>query len=438
VAEHLSSALTGVAGLDIEQLRAAIVENLSELVCVMGGDATVVAVNTSLADALGYRAEDMLGRSALELVQPEDLDRAAVMLGVRDDIGAPPGNVSLALRCVDGTTMPTNVTGCDVEIDGQSYFAVIGRPSYMLDAVELLMDRLLADAPLAEVLAPILEFFTWRENDSHVAISWWEEGDLREVHTELHPSLRGIEERRGDPWDRARRTHEEIVISDFADLGPLAASAATEAGMRLVGIYPVAADHLDVPALLTVWTSRPGIELTAHSFAITRASRHIEMVLRWTDQVARLDSAANRDVLTGLANRRAFFDAFETSASGGAVLYCDLDGFKGVNDRWGHGVGDALLVAVGQRIGEVVRAGDLVARLGGDEFAVLLWSATEAEAAEVAARVGAVCAEPFELDGLTVRVGISVGVAHDDERIGHHTVETADEALYAAKRQVRS
>jgi diguanylate cyclase (GGDEF)-like protein/PAS domain S-box-containing protein len=428
------SELIASPALDLEGLRAAIVENLTELVAVVDGGAEIVAVNDNLARALGRRPDELIGQSALDLIDPVDFDRAAMLLDVRRDRGAPPGNATFGLRHADGTILPTNVTGCDVEVDGVTYFTVIGRPSYMLDAVETLLDRLLADAPMVETLSPILEFFTWRENGSHVAISWWEDGELNEVHTGLPAALRGIESRPDDPWGRARRSGDAVVVTDLADLGPEAETAATDAGLRVALIHPVAAAHLDVPALLTVWTSQPGLTPTVHSFAITRAERYIEMVLRWTDQVARLDSAANRDALTGLANRRAFFDAFEASPIDGAVLYCDLDGFKGVNDRWGHGVGDALLVEVGRRIAGVVRSGDLVARLGGDEFAVLLWSATETEAADVARRVGAVCDEPFVLDEATVSVGISVGLAHDPVQISQQTVEGADDALYAAKR----
>jgi GGDEF domain-containing protein len=88
----------------------------------------------------------------------------------------------------------------------------------------------------------------------------------------------------------------------------------------------------------------------------------------------RLHRLAHSDALTGLPNRRAFLDAVTTTGGqdAAAVAFLDLDGFKAVNDRLGHGVGDALLQATAEAITAVSRSGDVAARLTGDEFAVLL------------------------------------------------------------------
>ncbi|PRY40209.1 diguanylate cyclase (GGDEF)-like protein [Geodermatophilus tzadiensis] len=139
--------------------------------------------------------------------------------------------------------------------------------------------------------------------------------------------------------------------------------------------------------------------------------------------VAAAEHAAVHDSLTGLANRVLLMDRLEVAAHRAersrdgrfAVLYCDLDGFKGVNDQLGHDAGDELLVAVARRLEGAVRPGDLVSRLGGDELAVLLDGVTGVEeAAGVAERLLAALAEPCALDGREVVVTGSVGVAVAD------------------------
>jgi diguanylate cyclase (GGDEF)-like protein len=114
----------------------------------------------------------------------------------------------------------------------------------------------------------------------------------------------------------------------------------------------------------------------------------------------------------------------------------DLDDFKNVNDTHGHEVGDALLVAVGERLQKAVREGDTVARLGGDEFVIALpGCADQLVPIQVARRILKLVAEPFEIDGLVLEVAASVGIAlagtTDDS--ASELVRKADVAMYVAK-----
>ncbi len=150
-----------------------------------------------------------------------------------------------------------------------------------------------------------------------------------------------------------------------------------------------------------------------------------------------LEFQASHDGLTGLANRgllNARLGAVLRADAGAAVLFCDLDGFKEVNDSLGHGVGDQLLVVVGKRLSAAVRSGDLVSRLGGDEFAILLDGAGPDTAVAMADRVVAVLQQPIVIGELRLRLTVSVGVAV--ARAGS-TPETllseADAAMYEAK-----
>jgi diguanylate cyclase (GGDEF)-like protein len=150
---------------------------------------------------------------------------------------------------------------------------------------------------------------------------------------------------------------------------------------------------------------------------------------------------ASIDSLTGLANRRVFTELLaellgHDHGSQLAVLFCDLDRFKGVNDALGHAAGDELLVAVGRRLSHCVRSDDLVARLGGDEFTVLL---TEVDGPQTlhafAAKVRGEMADPFELEGSQLVVHLSIGavITRPGELSVKDVLRRADTAMYTAK-----
>jgi diguanylate cyclase len=112
----------------------------------------------------------------------------------------------------------------------------------------------------------------------------------------------------------------------------------------------------------------------------------------------------------------------------------DLDDFKLVNDDLGHHLGDALLVAVGQRLRTIMRPTDTVVRLGGDEFAVLLPGADSDAGKTVAARITQAFAEPVLVDGHRLGIKASIGVADGELDPSGELLRRADEAMYAAKR----
>lgn len=152
---------------------------------------------------------------------------------------------------------------------------------------------------------------------------------------------------------------------------------------------------------------------------------------------------AQHDSLTGIANRVQFRDQLNQALSrigdqGGkvALLFVDLDQFKLINDTLGHRIGDALLVAVGQRLKHSTRDCDLVARLGGDEFAIFLQiKGRVEEAGTLADRVTEAVAQPFQIEGHELLVSCSIGIAcaPDDGKDPDALLASADLALYRAK-----
>jgi diguanylate cyclase (GGDEF)-like protein len=149
---------------------------------------------------------------------------------------------------------------------------------------------------------------------------------------------------------------------------------------------------------------------------------------------------ANHDGLTGLPNRREFAARLTAALQGGrplVVLFCDLDGFKAVNDRLGHAAGDRLLVEVASRLRQCVRAGDVVSRFGGDEFVLLCADAQQHDATQVCKRIEYAFSQPVDLNGEAVFVGASIGtVLGDGVTDAEALIHRADAAMYAAK-QIR-
>ena len=164
---------------------------------------------------------------------------------------------------------------------------------------------------------------------------------------------------------------------------------------------------------------------------------------RGTRQAVLNEHQALHDSLTGLPNRVLFHDrvsqAIESARRGqtdAVVMVMDLDHFKEINDTLGHYHGDQLLKLVGERLSSVLRAEDTVARLGGDEFAVLLPSVSGPEyAGDVAEKILEGLRQTFEVDGLTLEVGASIGIAcypaHGDDK--EALIQRADIAMYVAK-----
>ncbi|WP_328461026.1 sensor domain-containing diguanylate cyclase [Actinoplanes sp. NBC_00393] len=150
----------------------------------------------------------------------------------------------------------------------------------------------------------------------------------------------------------------------------------------------------------------------------------------------RLAHEAQHDPLTGLPNRRRMQDALGSSlhSSSVAVLFVDLDGFKPVNDQYGHEVGDELLRQVADRLSACVRSGDVLSRVGGDEFVMLMPGVTPEDATGMSDRLRYVLELPFRIAGQEITIGASIGlhvapVAGDPDT----ALRAADHAMYAIK-----
>lgn len=203
-----------------------------------------------------------------------------------------------------------------------------------------------------------------------------------------------------------------------------------------------------------IWNRRKSGEIYAELLSISviidddgNVQRHVAVfsdITYFKEHEAELSYVANYDVLTGIPNRRLLFDRLgqaiahaQRSGKMLAICYIDLDGFKDVNDQYGHETGDILLVDITRRLQEVLRAGDTLARLGGDEFVVLFNGLSqEIECIQVLERIVQTIATPIWIEDHQIAVSASVGVTFypADAEDGDILLRYADQAMYVAKK----
>ncbi len=227
------------------------------------------------------------------------------------------------------------------------------------------------------------------------------------------------------------------------------AGVATGVGLRPYIAVPAMAAAV-LPAAATALLHRDAIYLgTSAVLCIFLASGTQTILMRYRAVRGEIGkgltsgSLARRDALTALPNRLALREYFEENSPLAdpqrlvAVHYIDLDGFKPVNDRYGHASGDALLSAVAGRLSSAIRGEDIVARLGGDEFAVLQFGLHRADDAQhMAQRVGTAIAQPFRIGGHTIHISASIGTVTRQVDLSNleDMLAEADRELYATKR----
>ena len=279
-------------------------------------------------------------------------------------------------------------------------------------------------------------------------------------------------ERDGSTWHRLAARPPHVVLPELRDQlggsdgteGPLVVDRATGSPAEVRALTAArleAAVLTPVPGRRSVTVLRAVLaagdplnpsqveclELLARQAGV--ALRNGELIADLHQAREELEHQAFHDPLTGLANRALFTRRLEaTTAEAGrtgrrmALLFCDLDRFKAVNDGLGHAVGNDLLVAAVDRLRACVREGALLARMGGDEFTLLLPEiADAAEAEHVAARVCKALTEPFALAGHEVVISTSVGIAYGDEQSvldPGELLRRADVAMYRAKARGRA
>jgi diguanylate cyclase (GGDEF)-like protein/PAS domain S-box-containing protein len=409
----------------------AILGSMADAVISADQDGRIVAVNGGARRIFGFQDEEVLGEEFTILV-PErhrQTHRAwASRIGAGEEAAAGVRTVEVHGRRLDGEEFPAEVSFSTWTLDGRRFVTAVIRD---------ITERRRAQAALRASEAK------YRDLVEHVPATVYTaglgpDGPWRYVSPRVEELLGfPAEAWVGDPgfwWSRVHPEDRELVLSEEKESWSSPLGHRTSVEYRLVGrdgeirwvsddaavVHPEDGSPAHWSGFLTDVTDRKILE----------------------DQ---LQHQAFHDPLTGLANRALFADRVEhalarsgRSRGSPAVLFLDLDDFKTVNDGMGHDAGDALLIAVAEAIQACLRPMDTASRLGGDEFAILIEDVANADAPlEVAHRIQAAVARPFEILGREIFTNASIGIARPRSRRERavQLLRNADSAMYAAKRK---
>ncbi|MHA7277200.1 sensor domain-containing protein [Arthrobacter sp. Hz1] len=403
--------------------------NTSDLLVILNNQHLVTSVSPTSEQLLGTPAVALTGGPFLELVHPDD-SRSA-----RDLLAAPPGLrlgrssiTELRLRHRNGDWHWFEVSIADLDATGAdpvSSLVLACSDITGLKLTELELEKsnqrfrsAFDDAPIGmAVTSPTGEFI--QVNRALTELLGRDEQTLLTMSVQelTHPDDREPAERQRRSLLRGvsgRRRHEtRFLHADGAVVGILHSSS-------------MVPDDDGGPGMLI---------------------DHIEDITDRKAFEAMLQHQVLHDTLTGLPNRALLVDRLGQTLSAArgnetavAVLFCDLDRFKAINDTYGHQAGDSVLTEVARRLQSAVRPADTVARLSGDEFVVLCLDTSNEQATAAAARILSAFKPPILVGGVEVFVSASIGIALSgaEHTTTSQMLRDADDAMYAAKEQGRN
>ena len=410
---------------------------------VIRPDGYICYAGASVERLLGWKPEQLAGRTIVEFLPPDQVELAIEAVSEIDQIdrgGAGVPMVFQILRADDRVAW--------VEVGAIPLFDIPG-----VDNLIVLRERrwdeqhwfdrfvaaLLADEPLDDVLAALCR-----------SIAFALEADGAVVHYRFDGSsfagaagVDVVDELALDvgPWvDAAQSDAPALRHLDPVELACAVGAPAVASGYRSCWTMPVPLSPGLAPAVLSIWRRETGPPLIGHRHMLERCAQYVQLALVRAAEHDRLRHLAGHDALTGVANRAEFRERLAKALAIGepevAVAFCDRDDFKPINDSYGHHVGDEVLVQVADRLRACLRTGDELARVGGDEFTVLLRNVPDEQAAHhVADRLLAALKQPFEVEGDSADIGLSVGIAlAEPGTAADDLIDRADDALYRVKR----
>lgn len=412
----------------------------------LDGDGRIVSVSAGVLEESGMAETDLLGMSPIELVHPDDINRAIVVL---DEVRQVPGDRPegmYRLRLADGTyrfytIRSTNLAGRD----GEAVVLEFDRPSAQLRAEAFADDAVDALRMLAEDLT-LVERLDWiaRLAERHVeglqtVITIFEDDKDNRVfsRSEVPEAILAVN-RKADPnrlpihvevalkeiSEREWRSSRKIASLDYIVPGRLTSILADQQG-QVVGYVEALRNTIDAPS---------ESEWRVHGLI----SRMMTAALHRHEYDRRLRYAADIDPLTGLLNRRRLFEVLQGGRDlAGSLLYLiDLDRFSWVNNNLGHQAGDETLIGVAKALRGVCPPEALIARLGGDEFVV--WIPPEQadlHLEDLGQRISAAMVVPAGVGDKRVLVRASIGMVRIAAgEPAADALNRADVAMYGSKR----
>ncbi|HWD52121.1 MAG TPA: diguanylate cyclase, partial [Acidimicrobiales bacterium] len=384
---------------------------LALMVADTGG--VITWVGGAVETLTGYTPEEAVGANVLDFIDTSWNPLALDSIGAAIARSGLQRAMLFRLVRKDGTSFVAEVQANSQWDDPVLHgMAVYIRPCDERMLLDRVVECLAAGSDIAETLGLLTQVMGAETLEGEGAVFLEADRDRppRAIAAEsLPPELSFDDGRAGSPWRRAMEAGAPVwlpVDQLPADIQRVASAR----GFRWCWAWPVAGPNGAVGCLV-LW--RQADEEPDHTctMQLENLVRITGLVLEREQAAEQLRYAASHDPLTGLANRARFFETLQVALDGGGgplvgVLYVDLDEFKPVNDRLGHGAGDQVLRSVGRRMRSVVRELDLVARLGGDEFAVLCPAVEDTGSlGRLAERLTAAVRDPITVGDHQVRVG---------------------------------
>lgn len=412
----------GIAGMHSASILEAVINAVPALVFYKDMEGRYLGCNDAFVEFVGKAREELIGRTAFEVWErdlAEVYDKADKALFEAGEKQSYEGRVTRADGCIR-----------DVIFQKTMFFAEQEKVSGMVGTMQDITERNELERSLEESRRLFTQAFV--ANPSLIAVSNPENGRLIDVNKAW---LEGLKYKR-----------EDVIGKTVFDLGVWVDLADREALLEQLGETGCVRDF---DAELR---ASDGTRLSCLIEIDKIVSEDKNLVLWTASDISRrkevekeLQEMARTDSLTQLANRHALFEVMERAGGRAkrnhrkiAVMVLDLDGFKRVNDDYGHLVGDALLVEVARCLKSSVRDTDFVARLGGDEFAIILEDVdTPDNVSKVAKSIIENITKTYTVKGFECSVGISIGIAiFDQEPINmEELLQRADKALYQMKNQ---
>lgn len=427
---------------------AEILAHLRQIIMILDEAANILHVTGASMGLIGHDPKDLIGKNALDYVTPAHLEPMIFIFAgpgdhvVQDQHAA----FQLGLLDIDGNEVLVECAAERVLKDDEVNWVVTLMPNELRSASFHATTLHSRGASSLDVANTIADHLAWQFDAASEVRSFvlsCTSGLSFDVVAEPRSSDRPpglLEALRGDvaepaPWNEDQ--DEPYIVVDVDQLPRATAAAARELGFVVACI---AIAHGQDPQ----WSQRIGfVSFGRHAHAFTgnveviidESMRLVHLAFDRERSNEALRAAAERDALTGLSNRHVFdtkLALHQSEQTDVAVVYIDLDGFKSINDTYGHSVGDAVLTEVADRISEFSRPDDVAARLGGDEFVVLLVGTSATDAAELGNKMLGRIIEPLGLESGPTAVSATGGLAVSAD--GNDIVERADLAMLEAKR----
>jgi diguanylate cyclase (GGDEF)-like protein/PAS domain S-box-containing protein len=437
-----------------------IVDTTGNPFVVIGADGNVRYASATVIEVLGWAAADLVGRNIVDLLPPDQVAVAIEGVSEVDTVNRTADGVPMVFEVLrpDGSRNPVEVAALPVvDLAGDDIIALRVRPFESQHHFDGFLAAMLDGRPLDELLEPLCRSIAVSLGAAGAAVHHGHDGSRFASSPSWGLPEGLVADASWVPLAEPGSTDVDELPADVRDL-------ASAAGLAVAWTVPVPTSDGLPPAVLSVWRRPPGAPLVGHRYVLGRSVRYVQLALVRTAEHQRLGHLARHDSLTGVANRGEFRDRLARALAVGerdlAVAFCDLDGFKPVNDTFGHPAGDAVLVQVADRLRRLLRSGDELARLGGDEFTVLLRNVADSgAAAQVGERLLTAVEEPFLVPAreggggaggeggegggadavlVPVSVGLSIGIALSSSgATADGLLGAADAALYDAKRSGR-